>query len=97
MNIYLISQEENTGYDTYDSAVVIANTPEDAIRIYPSCYREWSDAHNSWLFLYMDGSKSPEKVSCWANELSNIDCLLLGVAEPGNTEQRVVLASFNAG
>lgn len=97
MNIYLVSQEENCGYDSYDSMVVVAHTPEDAIRMDPSGYREWSDRHQSWLFLYNDGSKSPEKVSCWANELSNIDCSLLGVAEPGNTEARVVLASFNAG
>lgn len=35
MNLYLISQDENTGYDTYDSAVVAAETAEDAAKIHP--------------------------------------------------------------
>lgn len=35
MNIYLISQTINGGYDTYDSAVVVANTEEEARGMYP--------------------------------------------------------------
>ena len=35
MNIYKISQEANTGYDTYDSAIVAAETEEDARNISP--------------------------------------------------------------
>lgn len=99
MNIYLVNQKEVEGYDTYDSMVVIAHTPEEAIRMDPGKqFYEWSDVHGCWLFLYSDGRKEPDRSrTCWANELCNIDCLLLGVAEPGNTEPRVVLASFNAG
>ena len=33
MNIYLISQETNKGYDTYDSAVVFAESEEEAMQI----------------------------------------------------------------
>lgn len=30
MNLYLLKQEINTGYDTYDSCVVAAESEEDA-------------------------------------------------------------------
>jgi hypothetical protein len=36
MNIYLISQTKNNGYDTYDSAVVVAESEEDAKSIHPN-------------------------------------------------------------
>jgi len=35
MNIYLISQDYNNGRDTYDSAVVVAKSGEDAKTIHP--------------------------------------------------------------
>ena len=38
MNIYLISQEKNSGYDTYDSAVVCAENEEAAKLTCPSDY-----------------------------------------------------------
>lgn len=47
--IYLISQNENTDYDTYDSAVVVADSEEVAKMIQPSPY-----SYCSWA--------SPEKV-----------------------------------
>lgn len=36
MNIYLIWQTVNRGYDTYDSVVVCAESEEDAKTIYPT-------------------------------------------------------------
>ena len=36
MKMYLISQTLVEGYDTYDSAVVSAESPEDARTIHPS-------------------------------------------------------------
>lgn len=41
-NLYLIWQEENNGYDTYDSAVVCASTAEEAKNIHPGGYPKWS-------------------------------------------------------
>jgi hypothetical protein len=46
MNIYLISQYENTGYSTYDTAVVIAESEEAARLTHPSGEEEWID--ESW-------------------------------------------------
>ena len=36
MNIYVISQDENDGYDTFDSAVVAAKNEDEARHIQPS-------------------------------------------------------------
>lgn len=36
MNLYLISQTENNGYDSYDSAVVVAESEEAARKIHPA-------------------------------------------------------------
>lgn len=38
MNLYLLSQDENRGYDTFDSCVVAAPDEEAAKRISPDCY-----------------------------------------------------------
>lgn len=36
MNLYLISQDVYTGYDTFDSAVVAADSEDEAQRVQPS-------------------------------------------------------------
>jgi hypothetical protein len=41
MKLYLISQTEKRGYDTYDSAVVAANSEEEAVNIHPANYNHW--------------------------------------------------------
>ena len=48
MNIYRISQTQNTDYDTFDSAVVAAETEEDAKNIDPS-NMDWDhDSYSAW-------------------------------------------------
>lgn len=49
MNIYLLSQSDNRGYDTYDSCVVYAESEDAARLILPSEYAEfgggtWADS-----------------------------------------------------
>ena len=47
MNLYLISQTVNNNYDSYDSAVVAAESEEKARLIHPAAYNEaWMGA--SW-------------------------------------------------
>lgn len=41
MNIYLLSQTVCRGYDTYDSAVVIAESEETARMTHPAEWGEW--------------------------------------------------------
>jgi hypothetical protein len=48
MNLYIISQEHNTGYDTFDSAIVCAETEEDAKVICPYGYDQGDTDYDYW-------------------------------------------------
>ncbi len=83
MNLYRISQEANDGYDSYDSAIVAAES-EDEARLISPCgdHHEWnSDNHYC-------GS--------WVRNPSEVTVELIGTAIDG-TKQGVILGSFNAG
>ncbi len=84
MNLYYIEQDENVGYDTYDSAVVAAETEEDAKKIHPSTYTDdktwWEDSD----------------VNDWATSPLNVKATFIGVAKEG-TGPGVICSSFNAG
>lgn len=82
MNLYLISQSKNNGYDTYDSAVVAAETEELARSTRP-------DGENS-----RPGKRWPTDY-CWTSP-ENVRVELIGKAKEG-TEARVICSSFNAG
>lgn len=81
MNIYLISQTENNGYDTYDSAVVIAPDEATARNMDPQGEGQidWADTQFSW-----------------ASHPSAVKVELIGTALP-DAQPTVVCASFNAG
>ena len=44
--LYLLTQSNNGGYDTYDSCVVVALTAEDAKQITPD--GTWSNIWKAW-------------------------------------------------
>lgn len=81
MKLFLISQTENRGYDTYDSAVVCAESEETARQMNPSGRGDvkWGRDFSTWC-------SSPDKV--------NVQ--MIGEASPG-LGPGVVCASFNAG
>jgi hypothetical protein len=86
--IYLISQNYSLGYDTYDSCVVCATSPDEARNILPNGETSWSkeEIENSDGALRGAWCKSPEQV--------NVE--RIGTAD--DTEEiGVILASFNAG
>jgi hypothetical protein len=56
MKLWLIKQDVNNGYDTYDSAVVAAPTAEAAQQIHPSKYPDWGSEYDCW-------AKSPDQVT----------------------------------
>ena len=84
MKLWLISQSMAVGYDTYDSAVVAAETEQAAKETYPSGYVPdgWPEVYND---SYPDWAK-PEYVKA--------ECI--GDATPG-TPAGVICSSFNAG
>ena len=103
MKIYKISQNVNNDYDTYDSAIVYAETAEDARRIHPSStwtkggfydeekkefWTEYAGSNRKYLFEDNYGS--------WTNDLTSIRVEEIGETKE-NVEKGVILASFKAG
>ena len=98
MKLWKISQTVNTGYDTYDSAVVAAEDEATARRMSPSSYYQWSDGDSRWHSLNSDGKMDDEPSRClsWAEEILSVEVTLIGYAVEG-TSAGVIVASFNAG
>lgn len=93
MKLFLLTQTEIIGYDTYDSAVVAAESAEMAIMIHPASGevfgvrpREAHGALPDWRV------KWPE----WATHPALVTATYLGEATEG-TAQGVICSSFNAG
>lgn len=64
MKLYLLSQNDNNDWDTFDSCLVCAESPEDALTIDPSG-RPF---------------KEDENYSSWAKKKSSITCREIGIA-----------------
>ena len=94
MNIYLVEQDVNNGYDTYDSFVVVAENEEIAKHTSPSGYYVWKN--EVWYFCYSDGTCEPSSQLDWCLP-SDVKVTLIGEADRKYTETTVVLCSFNAG
>ena len=52
MKLYLIKQDENNGWDTYDSAVVVAANVEEAKKINPGGKEDWNSNYPTWASDY---------------------------------------------
>lgn len=81
MNLYLISQDANWDYDTFDAAIVAAKSKKEAQMIHPS-KKDW------------DGTAS-DRFESWTS-FENVSVKLIGTAKKG-TPKGVILKSFNAG
>lgn len=81
MKLWLISQNENNGWDTYDSAVVAAETEEDARKTHPS--------KSGW-------PTGDYHYGTWVTSPDTVTAEYLGIAKEG-TAAGVICASFNAG
>lgn len=90
MKLWRISQEENCGFDSYDSAVVAAETEQEAKLMHPDGDSVIgfpdSDPYRSWV----SDSES------WVSDSELVTCEYLGDAKDG-TPSGVICASFNAG
>lgn len=96
MKLWLIEQDDNDGYDTYDSAVVAAETEDAARRTYPNDddYR-WSDEAKMWVGHRKDGSTYAAYDRDWTTP-DKVRVRLIGEAVDG-TMAGTICASFNAG
>lgn len=84
MKLWLLEQDAVSGYDTYDSAVVCAETWEQAKNMHPSG-KVWGQEAPSW-WDWTDTWAKPDDVTC-----TEIGEALSGWAVG------VVCTSFNAG
>lgn len=88
MKLWLLTQNVNTGYDTYDSAVVAAETKEDAVWVHPDKYNQWDD--------YLCKSLNEDWYETWARFPEEVIAFCIGETTTYDAGA-VVCASFNAG
>lgn len=101
--LWLVTQDVNTYYDTYDSMVVCAPTEEVARNTHPlEAYispEQWETEHHDPRFptyaSFVDNAWK-DKRSGWANSPKDVKVTLLGTADR-RIKPGIVLASFNAG
>lgn len=87
MNLYLLEQNVNNGYDSYDSTIVAANTEEEAKLIHPCEYKRNT--------VYSDDLSIYDWAYDWCTP-KDVQVTYIGTAKPG-TNKGVILSSFNAG
>jgi hypothetical protein len=99
MKLFVISQDINTDYDTYDSAVVAAESEDDARTINPSRFVTHTK-NGKWMGTYSGGSSAGEEYEMdgdnWV-EYQDIQKIKVKYIGAGELKRGVVLASFNAG
>lgn len=92
MKLFKIERQTGGGYDTFDMAVVAANTAKEAQRISPNGWQIWvPDA--GWV---RKSTMKPENYHGDWTSPNDVEVTLIGTAKPG-TESGVIVARFNAG
>ena len=91
MKLWLLEQDENNGYDTYDSMVVAAESEDEARHIHPN-----SDLLEEATAIAKGWDPWKHLIDSWATTPERVTVKLLGEAIPG-TKAGVVVSSFNAG
>ena len=90
MNLYLLAQNENTGYDTYDSMVIAAENETDALWLsYKQAYMIEPNIKPKWREY---GLQKDLSYTSWVIN-PDISMIATTTTEP----EGVVCASFNAG
>ena len=102
MKLYLISQDINDDWDTYDSAVVVAENEVDARSIHPSEYvthiknGKWMGTYHHNAMKNPGGEYENDNQGCWL-PLSKVGSVKVKYLGETNLSRGVILASFNAG
>ena len=95
MNLYLVSQDVNNDYDTYDSFVCVADNEGDARKIHPAS-SDYQVVGGNWCYRTELGDLQIYSNLEWCL-CEDVDVQLIGIADSKYTEEQVILASFNAG
>lgn len=95
MKIFHIYQSVNNDYDTYDSAVVVAETAEDAKKIHPNGDYVWNGS--KWMQHFDDGRVFERNTSSWCTP-EDVMAFEIGELTDGDySAGSVICGSFNAG
>lgn len=86
MNLYLITRNDDTDYDQYDSAVVAAPDEDAAKELIERNSRDWT--HTTWTYVAKAPVESHTKL--------DITVKLIGTAID-EMQYGIVVASYNAG
>ena len=84
LNLYLVSQDEHTDYDTYDSFVIACENAEVARYTNPGSGDAMTE--KDWKYAYRSWCSSPD----------NVKVTYLGIAHP-SVKRGIICSSFNAG
>jgi len=100
MNIYFIEQDLVGGWDTYDSAVVAAESEDDARKVHPSSFVTHV-TDEQWMGTYSGGPNAgkeyyQDESDCWV-KFSDIGCIKVSCLGETDHKRGLILASFNAG
>ena len=90
LNLYLLSQKEACGYDTYDACVVAAPDEATARSFHPGTMQFEPNDGERWEDPRLRYS------GVWTSYVHLIEVELIGVAAP-DVKPGFILASFNAG
>ena len=91
LNIYLLTQNTNRGYDTYDSCMVVAPDEAMARLLHPRGDRYWNGRRWAWV----DETPGYADEAGWTNP-DNVKVEHVGVTLAGRPVG-VLCASYNAG
>jgi len=90
MKLFLVTQNVNRGYDTYDSFVVCCESYVEALNSHPcdpEMVEEFKDIDEDGKYFIR---------SRWTTDLTKVDVKYLGEADQ-DLSAGIVCASFNAG
>jgi len=97
LSIYKVWQTVNNIFDTYDSAVVVAESKEEARRISPSGKINSNyGIDDGTIFYKFEPDCNEYYCGTWVGKEEDVNVEYLGKAKEGATKG-VLLASFNAG
>lgn len=86
--LYRIWQEENNDYDTFDSAVVVANSDDEARQIHPGASKHYTN-EKRW--------EQEKGHGTWAKRPELVQVEQIGIALDTFKPGQVIVSSFNAG
>lgn len=101
MNIYRISLNENTGYNTYDSAIVVANSEDEARKIHPRSFNRFEPDKEIEFILSKDGFLISNDIwwgydGDWCGAPKEVNVQLVGTTDIYD-KIRILCTSYNAG